>query len=185
MPRLCNNVVAFSDLVTSTGAAVALYPKGLLREEETSSARGAEAFRYVYFDNGTAVAAAAGALAYRGVTAANFWDVTSDVSGVDSAFAAGAFQSIITDTYYGWVKTRGYESALKKSTGSGYGWTKGDVLYAGGAATDDGKAYRIKLTATTKVSGAELRAILERIVGWAAATVSSTTASGAAYIDFE
>ena len=45
--------------------------------------------------------------------------------------------------------------------------------------------YRIKLAATTKVSGAELRAALERHVGYAAATVSSTTATGAAYIEME
>ena len=118
-------------------------------------------------------------------SASTYWDVTSDVSGVDSAFAAGAFQSILTDAYYGWIKTKGYQSNLKKVTGSGFGWTKGDYLYAGGAATDDGKAYRIKLAATTKVSGAELRAALERSVGFAGATVSSTTATGKAYIECE
>jgi hypothetical protein len=184
--RLCNQAIAYSDEVTSTGSATQLYPKGQVRVEEGTVAAGASTYRYVYFDNGAGnIAAAAGAIAYRGVTAANFWDVTSDVSDVDSAFAAGAFQSVIVDTYYGWIKTKGYQSNLKKSTGTGLGWTKGDALYAGGAATDDGKAYRIKLAATTKVTGAEIRAILERPVGWAAAAVSSTTATGAAYIEFE
>jgi len=184
MARNAGVVIAFGDSVTSTGSATALYPKGTRREEETSSDRGVETFRYVYFDNGSGnVAAAAGALAYRGKTPANFWDVTSDVSDVDSAFAAGVFQSALTDECYGWIKTKGYESALKKKTGSGYGWTRGDVLHA--AAATDGEAQPLVTAAATKVSKAELKAVLERVVGYAAATVSSTTASGAAYIDLE
>lgn len=176
----------FTDEVTSTGNATALYPLGAMRIEETSAAVGCETYRYVKFDNGAGnVAAAAGALCYRGTTAANVWDVTSDVSDVDSAFAVGVFQSVLTDAYYGWVKTKGYQSNLKKRTGSGYGYTKGDYIYAAGAATDDGKATRVKLAATTQVSGAEFRAAMERGVGYAAATVSSTTATGAAYIDLE
>lgn len=177
----------FTDDFTSLGNTTALYPLGTLRVEEVSSVIGCATFRYVKFDNGAGnVAAAAGALCYRGITSAStFWDVTSDVSDVDSAFAAGAFQSILVDATYGWIKTKGYQSNLKKKTGSGLGWTKGDYLYAGGAATDDGFAYRIKLAATTKVTGAELRAALERHVAYAGATVSSTTATGKAYLELE
>lgn len=176
---------SFDENVTTTGNATAKYPLGTLRIEETSAAAGAETYRYVYFDNGAGnVAAAAGALCYRGVTQAEPWDVTSDVSGVDSAFAAGVFQSVLADTQYGWVKTKGYEASLKRVTG--VKWAKGDYLRAGPDATDDGKAERVNLTATTKVSGAELRAALERGVGFAAAASASTTsATGAAYIELE
>lgn len=175
----------FVDEVTSTGSATALYPLGAVRHEEASADAGVYTYRYVVFDNGTAVAAASGAVAYRGDTQADFWDVTSDVSDVDSAFACGLFQSVLTDLYYGWVLTKGYVTNLRKKTGSGFGWTKGDYLYASGEATDDGEAVRIKLAATTKVSGAEFRAALERGIGFAATTVSSTTATGAAYINLE
>src|SRR5262245_6807319 len=120
------NAITFSDLVSSTGSATALYPLGMRREEETSAAVGAEVYRYVYFDNGSGnVAAAAGALCYRGVTQARPWEVTSDVSTVKSSYVAGVFQSVLADTQYGWVKTKGYEASLKKSTGSGFGWTAG------------------------------------------------------------
>lgn len=175
----------FTDTVDSTGNATALYPLGALRIEETSAAVGVEHYRYVYFDNGSAVAAAAGALCYRGVTAAEPWDVTSDVSTVDSAFAVGVFQSVITDTYYGWVKTKGYQSNVKKATGAGNSFVKGDYLYALGAATDDGRAGRIKLASTTKLTGAEIRALLERHIGYAAAAVSTTTATGGVYLELE
>ena len=177
--------MTFTEDVDTTGSATAKYPLGTLRMEETSGVVGLESYRYIYFDNGTAVAAAASGLCYRGVTAARPWEVTSDVSGVKSSFVTGVFMSILTDTYYGWVKTQGYVAALKKKTGSGLGWTLGDYLYAGNNATDDMIAYRIKLAATTKVSGAELRAALQAGIGFAAAAVSSTTATGAAYINLE
>lgn len=178
----------FTDEVTSTGSASALYPLGSVRVEENStSSQGVCTYRYVYFDNGSGnVAAAAGALCYvASTTAAEQWDVTSDVSTTDSGLAKGAFQSILTDTYYGWIKTKGYQVNVKKRTGAGSAWVKGDYLHAFGAATDDGRAGRIVLAATTKTSGAELRALLERHVGYAAAAVSSTTATGGAYLELE
>lgn len=185
-PGRCGIAITFDDLVSSTGAATAKYPLGTLRVEETSAAAGCETYRYVVFDNGSGnVAAAAGALCYRGSTAANIWDVTSDVSTVHSGLVVGAFQSVLTDGYYGWVKTKGYQSNLKKQSGSGFGWTKGHVLYASNSATADGKAINVKLAATSKVSGAELRAALQRIVGWASANVSSTTGTGGCYISLE
>lgn len=178
----------FTDLVTSTGNATALYPLGAVRVEENSTAAlGCATFRYVKFDNGSGnVAAAAGAMSYvRSTTASYNWDVTSDVSTSDSGLAKGAFCSILTDAYYGWIQTKGYRSDIKKKTGSGHAWVKGDYLHAWGAATDDGKSSRIVLAATTKATGAELRALLERVVGYAAAAVSSTTATGGAYLEME
>ena len=101
-------VLAFGEAVTDTGNTTQQYPLGTIRMEETSDAVGIETYRYVYFTNGAGnVAAAAGALCYRGVTQADPWDVTSDVSDVDSAFAVGVFQSVLVDATYGWVKTKG------------------------------------------------------------------------------
>lgn len=178
-------VLAFGEAVTDTGNTTQQYPLGTIRMEETSDAVGIETYRYVYFTNGAGnVAAAAGALCYRGVTQADPWDVTSDVSDVDSAFAVGVFQSVLVDATYGWVKTKGYEASLLRATG--VKWAKGDQLHAAPAATDDGKAERIDIAATTKVSGAELRTALEAPVGFAAAASASTTnTTGAAYIDLE
>lgn len=178
----------FTDLVSSTGNATALYPLGAVRIEENSTAGyGCATFRYVKFDNGSGnVAAAAGAMSYvRSTTAAYNWDVTSDVSTSDSGLAKGAFCSVLTDAYYGWIQTKGYRSDIKKKTGSGHAWVKGDYLHAYGAATDDGKSSRIVLSSTTKATGAELRALLERVVGYAAAAVSSTTTTGGAYLELE
>jgi len=183
--RICT-ALTFTDETNTTGTTDAKYPLGTLRIEETSAAVGAETYRYVKFDNGSGnVAAVAGGVCYRGVTQARPWEVTSDVSTVDSAFAAGIFQSVLTDANYGWVKTKGYQSNVKKHTGTGFAWVKGDYIYAFGSSTADQKAVNIKLAATTKVSGAELRKALERGIGWAAAAVSSTTGTGAAYIDLE
>ena len=178
----------FTDLVSSTGSASALYPLGAVRIENNSTeALGCSTFRYVKFDNGSGnVAAAAGAMSYvRSTTAAYIWDVTSDVSTSDSGLAKGAFCSILTDAYYGWIQTKGYRSDLKKATGSGHAWLKGDYLHALGAATDDGRISRIKLAVTTQPTGAELRALLERHCGYAAAAVSSTTATGGGYLEME
>ena len=178
----------FTDEVTSTGSATALYPLGALRiEVNSTAAEGNCTYRYVKFDNGSGnVAAAAGACCYAiSTTATKQWDVTSDVSTTDSGLAKGVFQSILTDAYYGWIKTKGYQSNVKKATGSGHAWVKGDYLHSLGAATDDGRISRIKLAATTKATGAELRALLERHCGYAAAAVSSTTATGGAYLEME
>lgn len=179
-------VLSFGDLVTTTGTAAAAYPLGTIRIEETSAAKGCETYRYVYH-NETTVAAAAGGLAYKGGTVANNWEVGMDVSDVKSSFAVGVFQSVLTNTYYGWVKTKGYESSLKKKIGTNRDWLKGDFLVAANGASNDGMAesWVSASTGESKVSGDEIHRALERIVGYAASTALSTTLVGAAYIDLE
>lgn len=178
---LNNRVLSFDDLVTDVNTKQ-LYPLGTRREEDGNI------YRYVRFDNGAGnVAAAAGAVCYRGITSVttsgHFWRVTSDVSDVDAAFAAGIFVSVIADAGYGWIQTKGYYATVKKQTGSGNGWVKGDVLLALPSSTADGKAGRWITTAT--ITTAPVRRLVERQIGYARVAVSSTTASGKAFIDLE
>jgi hypothetical protein len=68
-------------------------------------------YKYVLHNNGAGnVAAAAGNMCYyyapSGASAGAYTTVTSDLS--DSAgVAAGAWQEVITDGYYGWIQTKG------------------------------------------------------------------------------
>lgn len=179
-------ILSFGDLVTSTGVATAAYPLGTIRIEETSAAVGCQTYRYVYH-NETTVATVAGGLAYKGGTLANNWEVGMDVSDVKSSFAVGVFQSVITNTYYGWVKTKGYEASLKKKIGTDRNWLAGDFLVSANGASNDGmaEAWVSASTGESKVSGDEIHRALERIVGYAASTALSTTLVGKAYIDLE
>ncbi len=180
---LANRALSFGDLTTDV-SATQLYPLGTLRVE------GDRSFRYVKFNNGAGnVAAAAGAVCYRGIASITnsstlqHWTVTSDVSDVDSAFAAGLFQGVIADGGFGWILTKGMYATAKKQTGSGNGWTKGDCLLALPSSTADGKVGRWVTTAT--ITTAPVRRLVERQIGYARVTVSSTTASGRMFVDLE
>lgn len=180
-------VFSFGDAVTTTGTATAAYPLGTIRIEESStSGRGCETYRYVYHNEAT-VAAVAGGLAYKGGTLGNNWEVGMDISDVKPSFAVGVFQSVLANTYYGWVKTKGYEASLKKVAGTALNWLQGDFLVAGDGASNDGMAEKWKSASTgeSKVSGDEIHRALERIVGYAASTAASTTLVGKAYINLE
>jgi hypothetical protein len=175
--------LVFGDLVTDVSASQ-LYVLGTRRDED------GQIYRYVKFDNGAGnVAAAAGALCYRGIASVTnsaslqMWTVTSDVSDVDSAFAAGVFVSVIADAGFGWILTRGNYATVKKQTGSGNAWVKGDCILALPSSTADGKAGRWITTAT--ITTAPVRRLVERQVGFARAAVSTTTASGKAFIELD
>jgi hypothetical protein len=185
--RMGHCVQSFGEEVTTTGDAVQRYALGTLREEESStSGRGCESYRYVYHNEAT-VATVAGGLAYGGGTLGAYWEVGMDISDVKPGFARGVFQSVLTNTYYGWIKTRGYEASLKKKIGTNRDWLAGDFLVAGSAASCDGmaEAWVSASTGESKVSGDEVHRALERIVGYAASTALSTTLVGKAYIDLE
>jgi hypothetical protein len=177
-------IFSFGDAVTTTGSATALYPLGTVRIEETSAAVGCETYRYVYHNEAT-VATVAGGLAYKGGTVANPWEVGMDVSDVKPAFATGVFQSVLTNAYYGWVKTKGYQASLKKRIGTNRNWVAGEILVATDGASGDGMAEAFTSTASTKITEAELHRALERIVGYAASTALSTTLVGKAYVNLE
>ena len=178
-------IFSFGDAVTTTGSATQLYPLGTIRIEESATAgRGCETFRYAYH-NETTVATVAAGLAYKGSTIGNNWEVGMDVSDVKPAFACGVFQSVLTNLYYGWIKTKGYESALKKRIGTNRNWVQGELLVAGDGASCDGMAEAWLVTATTKVSETEVHRALQRIIGYAASTALSTTLAGKAYVNLE
>lgn len=180
-------ILSFGDLLTSTGDSVQRYPLGTIRTDESStSGQGCFTYRYVYQNEAT-VTAASGGLAYGGQTLGNYWEVGMDISDVVPAFARGVYQSALTNTYYGWILTKGYVASLKKRIGTDRNWLKGDFLVAGSAASTDGmaEAWVSASTGESKVSGDEIHRALERIVGFAASTALSTTLVGKAYIDLE
>ena len=180
------HAITFTDDVTTTGSATQLYPLGTRREEETSLSVGGETYRYVLGDTGShTVAAAAGALCYRGKTIGLPWKACTDIQDCASGLAFGVFQSVLVTAQYGWVKTKGYQSNLKKQSGTGLSWAKGNYLFSDPSTTASGKGKVIKIAATTKVSGAEIRAILQRNIGFAASTHSTTNTTGKAYIELE
>lgn len=180
-------ILSFGDAVSTTGTTAAAYPLGTMRlEESATSGRGCEVFRYVYQNEAT-VTPVAGGIAYGGNTLGNMWEVGMDVSDVASGFARGVYQSVLGNTKYGWVKTKGYEATLMKAKGTALNWTAGAVLHAAPNASQDGmaKIFKSNSTGGSKVSATELKAALQRVVGWAASTALSTTAVGKAYIDLE
>lgn len=180
------HAITFVDDVTSTGTATQNCPLGTLRMEEDTLAIGVACYRYVKHAKGTnSVATAAGMIAMRGNTISAPWIVTGDIGTGKSGLSVGVYQSVMTDVQYGWIKTKGYQSNLSKQSGTGMSWAKGQYLFTDASTTANGKARVIKLGATTKVSGAEIRGILQRNVGFAMTAVSTTTATGKAYIDLE
>lgn len=71
-------------------------------------------YQYVKFDNGTAVAAAAGGLLYWLPSYVDTFVVTSDESDASSIdMVAGIATAVYTDTYYVWILKKGYYSAIK------------------------------------------------------------------------
>ena len=172
------SAISWKDAVSDVGT-VQLYPLGSKREED------GQIYRYCEVNDAT-VTLAAGVLVYRGSTQASLWEITGDVSDSDSAFCVGAAMGAIADNGFGWVKTKGYVASLKKKPGTAaYSLAKGDVLVAAQAATDDGRASRLIIAASTKVAAAELRSALERPIGWAAAAATKSSLTCAAYISCE
>jgi hypothetical protein len=183
------HAITFTDEVTTTGSATQLYPLGTLRMEETSLGVGVECYRYVKCD-ASDVATVAGGLAYRGTsggsnTISNPWVVTMDVSDATGGFCCGVFQSVLGDTKFGWIKTKGFQANLLKTFGAALNWTAGVMIVAGTAASQDGMAKRFTSASTggSKVSQTEIR--LQKYVGWALSTAVSTTHVGKAFIDLE
>ncbi len=122
--------------ITSTGSATADVPVGSLTIVD------GKIYRYVYFDNGTAVASVAGGLAY-------YYDMDSYTVTMDHTYAsslqnavAGIFQSVLTDTYYGWILVRGEYNLW---TDGGGDIAKGDWVIAKAASggTYDGMVDRV------------------------------------------
>jgi len=137
----------YGDAVSATGSTQ-LYPLGTRREEEGKT------YRYVKYDNGSAVAAVSGGLCAR-VSAAigsGTWQVTMDISASSVNLCAGVMQSVIGDAEFGWILTKG-ESALNTPSGTD-DIAKGDLLVHSG--TDAGLATDTHATNNTQIIGVAL-----------------------------
>ena len=186
------SAITFVDDVTSTGTTTQNCPLGTLREEENTLSAGVFSYRYVQFLNGTnVIAAVAGGLCYRGKTGGAPWIVTTDAgSGGSSvpALVCGIYQSVLVTATYGWIMTRGWFATVKKTTGTNQAWVKGSYLIPNPSTTSSQKAMvmaGVLTSTTTKALRTSLQKILSRNIGFAATAVSSTTATGKAYIDIE
>lgn len=93
----------------SANHATAKAPPGSLYREN------GKVWRYVQFDDGDAVAAAAGAVVHWKTLApaSGSFVVTTDFSGgIGKNLVAGVIQSVVTDQYYTWIQVGGITTAL-------------------------------------------------------------------------
>ena len=135
--------------LTSTGVANALHQDGYT----VRSVDGRE-FQYVQFDS-SGVAAVAGAPAVVALTSTDtaYRLVTADVSDA-SLTRAGAFLSILTDTYFGWIQTKGLLVDAPCTDGAGTDVGADDAL----GATADSLWTKITVGGTTDTSAVAVAA---------------------------
>ena len=153
MPKVNTNVPAlWKDLVTDvrTSSEGPLYTVGQYREED------GKGYRYVKYDNGTAdITCASGYLFYIKDASVSPWTMTHDVSDTTTNAVRGVCISVIADGGWGWMQTKGYNSAVETDAGDDF--AAGDAAIA--HATEDGEADRT----------AKGTAPVSRVVGWAMA----------------
>ena len=103
-------VLFHGDSVTDT-SATALYPLGLIREEDGKK------FRYVQYESGSAITCIAdgicGLLKDQGG-----WVVTQDISETGVNLVAGATMSVIPKGGFGWIQTQGGKELLTATVGA-------------------------------------------------------------------
>ena len=128
--------------LTSLGDVTAKLPVGTYGEFD------GKIYRYVKFDNGTAVAAAAGSLCYWKNEAT--FVVTSDYSDAGTLLnnVCGVFMSILVDDTYGWIQVNGRRLYVLVASSP----DEGEALIA---SSTDGVAVEIALgtAPTNKVVG--------------------------------
>jgi hypothetical protein len=104
---------------------------------EIVGSTGLKRYQYIQYDSGSApVTAAAGKVAfYLDGTDWNGYEVTCDISDTKANLAAGVMQAAVTDTYYGWIQTRGYYATV--ATNGDDDIADGDHVWAVGDGTVD------------------------------------------------
>jgi len=113
--------------LTSTGVENSVHEPGYIVTAEDG-----RVFQYIEFDS-SGVAAVAGAPAVIAQTTSdNEYVVTADCSD-GSLVPVGAFLSILTDTYFGWIQTKGFIKDAPVTDGAGADVSAGDPL---GPSTD-------------------------------------------------
>lgn len=169
MPNYTGSTLVFgADDTLTTTYSYAKFPVYMKREE------GGKVYRFVQFDNGSAVAAVVNNLCYLVTPASGV--VTSDESGA-TGLPFGIFLSVMTDQYYGWVQTKG---ACTLKTDGTNDIAKGDRLVAKAA---DGTVTRPTVT-TVDPTQAQLLQMLH-IVGTATADDDDGAGTVAAYLQLE
>ena len=109
--------------LTTTGTAAPVHEPGYRVNFQDG-----RQFMYVQHDS-SGVAAVAGAPCVIGQTTTDdAFVVTADVSD-GGAVAVGAFTSVLADTYYGWIQTKGFMKDVP-SSGAQAAVSAGDPLYA-------------------------------------------------------
>jgi len=99
--------------LTSTGVATAVHEPGY-----TVTSDDGRVFKYVCFDSSDVAAVAGAPCVIAQTTADDTYVVTADVSD-GSLVAEGAFLSVLTDTYYGWIQTKGFMKDAPVTNGAG------------------------------------------------------------------
>jgi hypothetical protein len=119
---------------------------------EIVGSQGLKRYQYIKFDESGVTAVANGLVYY--LNAANWtgYTVTSDMSDSKLNMVAGVLMAVLTDTYYGWIQTWGYNSAIK--TNGDDDIAAGDALI--GSTTDLGCNSTAGDTAPTN-----------KVLGWA------------------
>jgi hypothetical protein len=106
---------------------------------EITGSQGLKRYQYVQFDGGTApITAVAGATACWTSATWLGYRVTTDLSDTKANLAAGVLLAVLTDEYYGWVQTRGYNSSLL--TNGDNDIASGDQVWVVGDGTLDSTA---------------------------------------------
>ena len=153
MPKVNTNVPAlWKDLVTDvrTSTEGPLYALGQYREED------GKGYRYFKYEAGTAaITCAAGYLLYIFDASVSPWECTHDVSDSSTNGVRGVAVSVVADEGFGWMQTKGYNSAVETDAGDDF--VEGDAAIA--HATEDGECDRT----------AKGTAPVSRVVGWAMA----------------
>ena len=155
MPKVNTNVPAqWHDLVTAvrTSTEGPLYTLGQYREED------GKGYRYAK-QNDTTVTVTAGSLAYLAASDTTGYTVCQDVSDSDRNLVAGVYTSVIANSGFGWIQTRGPATV---ATNGDDDIALGDAVIA--SAAGDGTAD----------STAQDTAPICKVVGWAMAADSDS-----------
>lgn len=134
--------------LTSTGQATAQHEPGY-----TVPCQDGREFQYVQFDSSGVAAVAGAPCVVAKTTGDNKFVVTADVDDADLA-ATGMFLSILTDTYFGWIQTKGFGQDCPCTSGSGADVSAGDAL----GATVDQKWTKVTVGNTTPEKAIALEA---------------------------
>ena len=168
--RNTGNTEVYNDAITFRGKTQ-LYPLGNKRIEEGKT------YRYVKFDLGSSgTNLYQNAVAFQSTNFDNPWLITMDGVSEDPSFVVGITQGIPEQDDFGWILTKGVQNVFADFITV---ISKGEALYADPAFNFI--VRRLPMTFGT-ITAADLRAALERPIGWCLNKTGSTVR---AWIDLD